>query len=94
MPPRYEVIGVEGLPEFRQGADLAALIKPQFEAGREQVGRGGIVRDEDVRQAVCARIGNWLADSAGWRVDGIIASPITGADGNLEYLIAAHQPPA
>ena len=75
-------------------ARLVALIKPQFEAGREQVGRGGIVRDPEARRGVCAQVEGWLAARPGWRVDGIIASPITGADGNVEYLIAAHQPAA
>ena len=66
-----------------------ALIKPQFEAGRDQVGRGGIVRDEAVRTAVCERIAGWLAAQPGWRVTGPIPSPISGADGNVEFLIAA-----
>lgn len=70
-------------------ARLVALIKPQFEAGREQVGKGGIVRDQAVRDAVCARIAAWLAERPGWRVLDIIESPIHGADGNVEYLIAA-----
>lgn len=71
------------------GAWLVALIKPQFEAGRELVGRGGIVRDETVRREVCERITGWIADQPGWRVHGRIESPIHGADGNVEYLIAA-----
>lgn len=72
----------------RPGARLVALIKPQFEAGREQVGRGGIVRDEAVRGDVCERITTWIADQPCWRVQGRIESPIHGADGNVEYLIA------
>ena len=71
----------------RPGARLAALIKPQFEAGRAQIGKGGIVRDEAVRSEVCARISAWLADRPGWRVLGVIESPIHGADGNIEYLL-------
>jgi 23S rRNA (cytidine1920-2'-O)/16S rRNA (cytidine1409-2'-O)-methyltransferase len=70
------------------GARLVALIKPQFEAGREQVGKGGIVRDPDVRAAVCTRIEAWLAEQPGWRVLGLIKSPLAGADGNVEFLIA------
>ena len=70
-------------------ADLLALIKPQFEAGRDQVGKGGIVRDAAVRTAVCQRISDWLAAQPGWRVASLIPSPISGADGNVEYLIAA-----
>jgi 23S rRNA (cytidine1920-2'-O)/16S rRNA (cytidine1409-2'-O)-methyltransferase len=71
------------------GAHVVALIKPQFEAGPERVGKGGIVRDETVRQEVCERIRGWLDGCPGWRVLGITESPITGAEGNVEYLIAA-----
>jgi 23S rRNA (cytidine1920-2'-O)/16S rRNA (cytidine1409-2'-O)-methyltransferase len=71
------------------GARLAALIKPQFEAGREQVGKGGIVRDPAVHQAVCEKIAAWLAAQPGWQVLGLTPSPISGADGNVEFLIAA-----
>ena len=71
------------------GARLVALIKPQFEAGRYQVGKGGIVRDPEVRHAVCTRVADWLAAQPGWRVCGLIESPLTGADGNVEYLIVA-----
>jgi 23S rRNA (cytidine1920-2'-O)/16S rRNA (cytidine1409-2'-O)-methyltransferase len=71
------------------GARLVALIKPQFEAGRAQVGRGGIIRDPDVRREVCERISACVAAQPGWRVEGLIDSPIAGADGNLEYLLAA-----
>ena len=71
------------------GAWLVALIKPQFEAGPEWVGKGGIVRDPAVRDEVCERIRAWLDGLAGWRVVGLTESPITGAGGNVEYLIAA-----
>jgi 23S rRNA (cytidine1920-2'-O)/16S rRNA (cytidine1409-2'-O)-methyltransferase len=71
----------------RTGAALVALIKPQFEAGREQVGKGGIVRDEAVRRAVCDRVTGWLQARPDWQVQGLIESPIAGADGNVEYLI-------
>jgi 23S rRNA (cytidine1920-2'-O)/16S rRNA (cytidine1409-2'-O)-methyltransferase len=71
------------------GAYLVALIKPQFEAGPDRVGKGGVVRDETVRQEVCERIWAWLDGRSGWRVLGITESPITGAEGNVEYLIAA-----
>ena len=78
----------------RVGARLAALIKPQFEAGREQVGKGGVVRDPEVHEAVCADIRRWLDGASGgvmsdWRVDGITRSPITGPEGNVEFLIVA-----
>jgi 23S rRNA (cytidine1920-2'-O)/16S rRNA (cytidine1409-2'-O)-methyltransferase len=72
----------------RPGATLVALIKPQFEAGRAHVGRGGIVRDEGVHAAVRARIRDWL-EGLGWQVTGEAASPIEGGDGNREFLIAA-----
>ncbi len=71
------------------GAWLVALIKPQFEADRADVGKGGIVRDVAVREAVRERISAWLDRREGWRVIGAIDSPITGADGNVEYLLAA-----
>lgn len=71
------------------GARLVALIKPQFEAGPEHVGRGGIVRDPAVRRACCDRIDAWLRSRPGWQVLGLVESPITGADGNVEFLIAA-----
>lgn len=72
-------------------AALVALIKPQFEAGPEQVGKGGIVRDEAVRAEVCETIRAWLAAQPGWHVLGIAPSPIEGADGNREFLIAARK---
>ena len=70
-------------------AHLVALIKPQFEVGPAEVGKGGIVRDADLHRRVCARIADWLGHQPGWRVIGITDSPITGADGNREFLIAA-----
>ncbi len=72
------------------GAFLIALIKPQFEVGPGQVGKGGIVRDEQLREAVCERIRRFLAEQPGWTVLGLMASPIAGADGNKEFLIAGH----
>jgi 23S rRNA (cytidine1920-2'-O)/16S rRNA (cytidine1409-2'-O)-methyltransferase len=71
------------------GALLVALVKPQFEAGREHVGKGGIVTDPAVHEAVCRDIETWLADRPGWQVLGLTESPVTGADGNREFLIAA-----
>ncbi len=73
------------------GAFLAALIKPQFEVGKGQVGKGGIVRDPALHEAVCRRIADWLAGQPGWRVLGVVPSPISGADGNIEFLIAAER---
>ncbi len=73
----------------RPDARLVALIKPQFEAGKDQVGKGGVVRDPAVHRSVCDRIEAWLAAQPGWRVLGITESPITGPEGNVEFLIAA-----
>lgn len=71
-------------------ARLMALIKPQFEAGREEVGKGGVVRDADIHARVCAEVRGWL-EGKGWCVDGITPSPITGPEGNIEFLIAARR---
>jgi 23S rRNA (cytidine1920-2'-O)/16S rRNA (cytidine1409-2'-O)-methyltransferase len=76
----------------RPGAALMALIKPQFEVGKGQVGKGGVVRDPVLHQAVCARIARWLGEEQGWRVLGVGASAITGPKGNREFLIAARRP--
>lgn len=70
-------------------AHLIALIKPQFEVGKANVGKGGIVRDTELHTQVIERIENWMNAQAGWRVLGITESPLTGADGNKEFLIAA-----
>jgi 23S rRNA (cytidine1920-2'-O)/16S rRNA (cytidine1409-2'-O)-methyltransferase len=66
---------------------LIALIKPQFEAGREQVGKGGIVRDAHIHRAVLEKIARYAIQND-WRVCGLIRSPIKGADGNIEFLMA------
>jgi len=71
------------------GAWMIALIKPQFQAGRDQVGKGGVVRDPGVHQAVCDEARDWLAACPGWSVVGIEESPITGPEGNREFLIGA-----
>jgi 23S rRNA (cytidine1920-2'-O)/16S rRNA (cytidine1409-2'-O)-methyltransferase len=71
------------------GAWAIALIKPQFEAGPGAVGAKGVVRDPAVHEEVCARISAWWAALPGWTVRGIEASPITGPEGNREFLIGA-----
>lgn len=71
-----------------EAARLIALIKPQFEAGRAEVGKGGVVRDPAVHARVCAEVVEWIA-GRGWRVEGIVQSPITGPEGNVEFLVAA-----
>ncbi len=72
-----------------KGAWLVVLVKPQFEAGREAVGKGGIVRDTHVQQRCVEAVIAWLETEMGWRVLGAIQSPITGGDGNQEYLVGA-----
>jgi 23S rRNA (cytidine1920-2'-O)/16S rRNA (cytidine1409-2'-O)-methyltransferase len=71
------------------GAWLAALIKPQFEAGREAVGKGGVVRREEDRQRAVARVREFVETQPGWEVLGVIASPIEGGSGNREFLLGA-----
>lgn len=71
------------------GAWAVALIKPQFEVGPDRVGKGGIVRDPVLHAEVCERIRGWLDGLPGWRVLGITESPVKGAEGNTEFLIAA-----
>jgi 23S rRNA (cytidine1920-2'-O)/16S rRNA (cytidine1409-2'-O)-methyltransferase len=71
------------------GAFAVALIKPQFEAGPSQVGKGGVVRDAAVHAAVCEKIVNWWAQLPGWQVLGVERSPLVGPEGNLEFLIGA-----
>ncbi|MAG95241.1 MAG: TlyA family RNA methyltransferase [Alphaproteobacteria bacterium] len=71
------------------GAALVALIKPQFEVGRDRVGKGGVVRDAALHDEVCASLAEWLGTLPGWQVLGIEASPLLGPKGNREFLIAA-----
>ena len=66
---------------------LVALIKPQFEVGKGRVGKGGVVRDPALHAEVCVRIADWLTAQPGWSVLGIEESPITGPEGNKEFLI-------
>ncbi len=71
------------------GAWLVALIKPQFEAGREAVGKGGVVRKEEDRQRAVARVRAFMEAQPGWTVLGVIPSPIEGGSGNREFLLGA-----
>lgn len=77
----------------RQGGRLIALIKPQFEAGRQDVGKGGVVRDNAVHQRVCDEISGWLTEMPEWSVSGLTESPIKGPEGNIEFLIYAEYRP-
>ena len=74
-----------------ENAALVALIKPQFEAGPGDVGKGGVVRDPAIHRAVCERIAAWIGAQPGWQVVGITDSPITGPAGNREFLIYARR---
>ena len=67
---------------------LVALIKPQFEVGRAEVGKGGVVRDPALHARVCEEVRDWV-EGLGWRVQGIVDSPIKGPEGNIEFLISA-----
>ncbi len=71
-------------------ARMVALIKPQFEAERHEVGKKGVVREPAVHARVCAEVREWLAGQ-GWDVADLIESPITGPEGNVEFLIAGHK---
>jgi 23S rRNA (cytidine1920-2'-O)/16S rRNA (cytidine1409-2'-O)-methyltransferase len=73
-----------------RACQLVALIKPQFEVGREEVGKGGVVRDPDLHARVCDEVRQWL-EGLGWDIQGIVESPITGPQGNVEFLIAARR---
>ena len=69
-------------------ATLVALVKPQFEVGKHEVGKGGIVREEGLHRRVCEEVSDWLV-SEGWGVRGLTPSPITGTEGNVEFLLWA-----
>ncbi|MEO0034621.1 MAG: hypothetical protein RLZZ501_644 [Pseudomonadota bacterium] len=75
----------------RPGAVLVALIKPQFEVGKGRVGKGGVVREPELHQEVCERIRAWLSGLPGWRVEGLVESPILGPEGNREFLIVGRR---
>ena len=86
-----ETILPAGMALAAPDACLIALIKPQFEAGRDKVGSKGVVRDPAVHEEVCRRIHGWLDARPGWTALGITESPITGPEGNKEFLIAARR---
>ncbi len=77
------------VPQDNAPAYAVLLIKPQFEAGKKHVGRGGLIKDADIHAMVCEQTAEFV-DSLGWQVDGIVASPILGGEGNAEFLLAAH----
>ena len=71
---------------------LVALVKPQFEAGRDHLSKDGVVRDPAVQDAVCRDIAGWLETAMGWQVIGTTQSPVAGGSGNREFLVAARKP--
>jgi len=75
----------------KAGGRLVALVKPQFEAERAEIGKSGVVRDPAVHARVCDAAAAWLR-GRGWRVEGVTTSPITGPEGNVEFLIGAQRP--
>ena len=75
----------------RAGAWAVALVKPQFEVGRDWVGKGGLVRDAEAQNAALADIVKWIGSQPGWSVLGTMESPIQGGDGNKEFLLAAQK---
>lgn len=83
LPPAMALAG--------PNAHLVSLIKPQFQVGKGQVGKGGVVRDSALHQKVCSEIEQLVGGVLGWRVLGITESPITGPEGNKEFLIGAEK---
>ena len=81
LPPALALAGA--------GAWGIFLVKPQFEVGRDNLGKGGIVRDPALAERTAADIATWLETELGWRTTGLILSPIAGGDGNREFLVGA-----
>ncbi len=83
LPPSLAMVRPDGW--------LIALIKPQFEVGKGEVGKGGVVRDEAQHRRVCDETAGWLRDELGWSVLDVTPSPILGPKGNREFLIGARR---
>lgn len=79
------------LPKLKAGGLLIALVKPQFEVGKENVGKGGVVRDEAVRAAAISGMQSFV-ENEGLKVEGLVDSPVPGPAGNLEALLVARKP--
>lgn len=75
------------------GAFAVILAKPQFEVGRAQIGKNGVVRDEAIAEGAARGLAAWVKDQFGWTIDGLIPSPILGGSGNREFLIGARKRP-
>lgn len=84
----------EPLAHLRPGGTAIALVKPQFEARRGEVGRGGVVRNDDLREDILMRVEQWLSNREDVELVGAIPSPITGDAGNQEYLVLLKKRPA
>ncbi|WP_048646138.1 TlyA family RNA methyltransferase [Nitratireductor soli] len=74
-----------------RGARGLFLVKPQFEAGRQAIGKGGLLRDPAQADVVAEDLRDWLETNDGWRALGLVQSPIEGGDGNREFLLAGHK---
>jgi 23S rRNA (cytidine1920-2'-O)/16S rRNA (cytidine1409-2'-O)-methyltransferase len=74
------------------GAFCVLLVKPQFEAGREAISKAGLLKDPESAPAVAAELERWLTEEMGWRSLGLVPSPITGGDGNVEFLLGGRKP--
>ncbi|MDE1993942.1 MAG: TlyA family RNA methyltransferase [Rhizobiaceae bacterium] len=74
------------------GTHCALLVKPQFEAGREAIGKAGLLKDPSTAPTVAAELERWLVEDMGWKSLGLIPSPISGGDGNQEFLLAGIKP--
>ncbi|MBZ0229864.1 MAG: TlyA family rRNA (cytidine-2'-O)-methyltransferase, partial [Bauldia sp.] len=83
LPPALALAGEDAWGIF--------LVKPQFEVGREHIGKGGIVRDPHLGERAAANVAAWLEAEMGWRTSGLILSPIEGGDGNREFLIGTRR---
>ena len=74
------------------GAFCVLLVKPQFEAGREAISKAGLLKEPDSAPAVAAELERWLVEGMGWQSLGLVPSPITGGDGNVEFLLGGRKP--
>jgi 23S rRNA (cytidine1920-2'-O)/16S rRNA (cytidine1409-2'-O)-methyltransferase len=84
LPPALEMA--------ESGAFCVLLVKPQFEAGREAISKAGLLKDPDTAPAVAAELERWLVEDMGWTSLGLVPSPITGGDGNVEFLLGGRKP--
>ncbi|WP_411033183.1 TlyA family RNA methyltransferase [Shinella sp. BYT-45] len=84
LPPALALAG--------PGAFCVLLVKPQFEAGREAISKAGLLKDPESAPAVAAGLERWLAEEMDWESLGLVPSPITGGDGNVEFLLAGRKP--